>query len=84
MIFPVVWLLATSEAIHIYLTGRSLNLIECEADSESKRLLETNKKGQLAISRKLALVEAAGIEPASRNISMQASTYVVEQLSLTT
>jgi len=28
-------------------------------------------------------VEAAGIEPASRNISMQASTYVVELLNLT-
>ena len=44
---------------------------------------KTNEKGQLATNRKLALVEAAGIEPASRNISMQASTYVVELLNLT-
>jgi hypothetical protein len=36
------------------------------------------EKGQLAISRKLALVEAAGIEPASRDGSTMMSTCVVE------
>ena len=36
------------------------------------------EKGQLAMSRKLALVEAAGIEPASRDASTNASTCVVE------
>ncbi len=36
------------------------------------------EKGQLAISRKLALVEAAGIEPASRDASTMTSTCVVE------
>ena len=38
------------------------------------------KKGQFAISRKLALVEAAGIEPASRDVSEQTSTCVFGQL----
>ena len=40
------------------------------------------EKGQLAISRKLALVEAAGIEPASRDASTSASTCVVELFTL--
>jgi len=40
----------------------------------------TQEKGQFAISRKLALVEAAGIEPASRDVSEQTSTCVFGQL----
>ena len=47
------------EGAYFLVPWRSLKLIECEGDSESERLLETNKKGQFAISRKLALVEAA-------------------------
>ncbi len=40
----------------------------------------TQEKGQFTISRKLALVEAAGIEPASRDVSEQTSTCVFGQL----
>ena len=38
------------------------------------------EKGQFATDRKLALVEAAGIEPASRDVSEQTSTCVFGQL----
>jgi len=37
-------------------------------------------KNRFAISRKSALVEAAGIEPASRDVSEQTSTCVFGQL----
>jgi hypothetical protein len=38
---------------------------------------KSNKEGHLSHLAQVAFVEAAGIEPASRDISMQASTCVV-------
>ena len=48
--------------------------------SESSKAANLQRKSHLAISRKVALVEAAGIEPASRCISMRTSTGVVDSL----
>ena len=39
-----------------------------------------NSKGHLRKNPQVALVEAAGIEPASRDISKQASTCVADRL----
>ncbi len=43
-------------------------------------LMAVKPKNRFAISRKSALVEAAGIEPASRDVSEQTSTCVFGQL----
>ena len=58
--------------------------IDATRPRKSSFNVKANEKGQLAMSRKLALVEAAGIEPASRGVSMPASTRIVDDLSFTT
>jgi DNA-binding transcriptional ArsR family regulator len=48
-----------------------LDLFDAGTPRKANESLQTNEKGQLAISRKLAPVEAAGIEPVSRESQWQ-------------